>query len=258
MIKNERQYRITRAQADRFSEALRSLETEAVHQPALHPRLLSVQKEALQSQLSDLRAEIREYEALKAGNFALERLKGISELPALLIKGRIASGLSQRDLADRLGLKEQQIQRYEATDYASASFTRIGEVVSALGVQVDEELLAIEGTISLEHVLDRVSALGLTPEFIRKRLLPRRGLNSTPADESQPGGSVIARTAAETMAKVFHWSPEQMLAGGGLASGTGTCRCSIQGCRQRKPPTSHCIHRVCPLPRASLYSSLLR
>ena len=217
MIKNERQYRITRAQADRFSEALRSLETEAVHQSALHPRLLSVQKEALQSQLSDLRAEIREYEALKAGNFALGRLKGISELPALLIKGRIASGLSQRDLADRLGLKEQQIQRYEATDYASASFTRIGEVVSALGVQVDEELLAIEGTISLEHVLDRVSALGLAPEFIRKRLLPRRGLNSTPADESQPGESVIARTAAETMAKVFHWSPDQMLAGEGLA-----------------------------------------
>ncbi len=147
MIKNERQYRITRAQADRFSEALRSFEAEAAHQSAVHPRLLSVQKEALESQLSDLRAEIREYETLKAGNFALEQLKGISELPTLLIKARIASGLSQRDLANRLGLKEQQIQRYEATDYASASFTRIGEVVSALGVQVDEELLAIEGTI---------------------------------------------------------------------------------------------------------------
>ena len=217
MIKNERQYRITRAQADRFSEALRSLDTEAVHQSALHPRLLSVQKAALQSQLSDLRAEIQEYETLKTGNFPLEQLKGISELPTLLIKARIASGLSQRDLADRLGLKEQQIQRYEATEYASASFTRIGEVVSALGVQVDEELLSIEGTVSLESVLHKVSALGLAPEFIRKRLLPRRGLNSTPADESQPGGSVIARTAAETMAKVFHWSPEQILGDEGLA-----------------------------------------
>ena len=244
MIKNERQYRITRAQADRFSEALRSFETEAVHQSALHPRLLSVQKEALQSQLSDLRAEIREYETLKAGNFALEQLKGISELPTLLIKARIASGLSQRALAERLGLKEQQIQRYEATDYASASFTRIGEVVSALGVQVDEGLLAIEGTISLESVLDRVSALGLAPEFIRKRLLPRRGLHSTPADESQPGGGVIARTAAETMAKVFHWSPEQMLAGEGLAAEPALAgvRFKVAGNANRQRVTAYTVY----------------
>ena len=33
----------------------------------------------------------------------------------------------------RLGLKEQQIQRYEATDYASASLTRTREVAGALG-----------------------------------------------------------------------------------------------------------------------------
>ena len=244
MIKNERQYRITRAQADRFSEALRSFETEAVHQSAVHPRLLSVQKEALQSQLSDLRAEIQEYETLKAGNFALEQLKGISELPTLLIKARIASGLSQRDLADRLGLKEQQIQRYEATDYASASFTRIGEVVSALGVQVDEELLAIEGTISLENVLARVSALGLAPEFIRKRLLPRRGLHPTPADESQPERSVIARTAAETMAKVFHWSPEEMLAGEGLAlePALAGVRFKVAGNANRQRVTAYTVY----------------
>ena len=31
------------------------------------------------------------------------------------------------------GVKEQQVQRYEATDYASASLTRIREVASALG-----------------------------------------------------------------------------------------------------------------------------
>ena len=102
--------------------------------PNSQPRLLAVQKEALQSQLSDLEADIREYEALKAGNFAFEQLERISELPRLLIRARIASGLSQRGLADRLGLKEQQIQRYEASDYASASFTRIREVVSALDI----------------------------------------------------------------------------------------------------------------------------
>ena len=180
MIKNERQYRITRAQANRFSEALRGLDTNAVHQSELHPLLLSIQKDALQSQLSDLQAEIREYEALKAGDFAFEQLKGISELPMLLIRARIASGLSQRDLAGRLGLKEQQIQRYEATDYASASFTRITEVVSALGMEIDESILTEQGRASLDDVLDRASSFGLAPEFIRKRLLPHRQWQSAP------------------------------------------------------------------------------
>lgn len=67
MIKNERQYRITRAQTDRFSEALRKLDAGGTDQSESHPRLRALQKKALQSQLSDLEADIREYEALKAG-----------------------------------------------------------------------------------------------------------------------------------------------------------------------------------------------
>lgn len=135
MIKNEKQYRITKAQAARFSGALRRIQADASDRPGRHPRLRKVQEEALLSQLSDLETEIMEYEALKAGEFAFEKLKGVAELPLLLIRARIASGLSHRGLADRLGLKEQQIQRYEASDYASASFTRIREVVSALGIE---------------------------------------------------------------------------------------------------------------------------
>ena len=138
MIKNERQYLITKAQADRFSEALRNLNAAAADQSEFDPALLAVQKEALQSQLSDLEADIREYELLKAGNFAFEQLESIAELPKLLIRARIASGLSQRGLADRLGVKEQQIQRYEASDYASASFDRIKRVASALGIEPDD------------------------------------------------------------------------------------------------------------------------
>lgn len=142
MIKNERQYLITKAQADRFSEALRRLNAAAADQSEFDPALLAVQKEALQSQLFDLEADIREYELLKAGDFAFEQLESIAELPKLLIRARIASGLSQQGLADRLGMKAQQIQRYEASDYASVSFARIRRVVSALGIEPDDASLA--------------------------------------------------------------------------------------------------------------------
>ena len=136
MIKNERQYRITKNQADRFSQTLDSLRRRSMEaREAVHPLIAKAQEDALRSQLSDLEEQLREYESLKAGNFEIEDLNVVAELPTALIKARIAQGLSQKELAERLKLKEQQIQRYEATDYASASLARIKEVVSALGVE---------------------------------------------------------------------------------------------------------------------------
>ena len=64
MIKNERQYKITSTQADYFSQALRELEKSS----GIHPLLLKVRKEALRSQLTDLEDDLREYEALRAGD----------------------------------------------------------------------------------------------------------------------------------------------------------------------------------------------
>ncbi|MFN0055014.1 MAG: helix-turn-helix domain-containing protein [Planctomycetales bacterium] len=61
-------------------------------------------------------------------------------MPSALVKARIATGLSQRALAKRLGLKEQQIQRYEATDFQSASLSRLQEIVRALGIEVREQI----------------------------------------------------------------------------------------------------------------------
>lgn len=132
MIKNERQYKITKAQAARFSFALKSLRQRSRNDNSPAPLIGKSQEDALRSQLADLESELREYESLKAGNFEFKDLNVLSELPTALIKARIAQGLSQRDLAERLKLKEQQIQRYEATDYASVSLERIKKVVDAL------------------------------------------------------------------------------------------------------------------------------
>ena len=137
MIKNERQYRITKAMAARFQNNLTILKQRPDADGDVHPLIAKAQEEALASQLADLENELLEYESLKAGEFELDSLKVVSDLPAVLIKARIAQGLSQKELAERIGLKEQQIQRYEATDYASANLARIQEVASAFNVDKD-------------------------------------------------------------------------------------------------------------------------
>jgi len=142
MIKNERQYRITNAQAENFRKAVRELQSklkgEADQKRTLGGKL---QLSALEAQLSDLEAELREYENLQEKhNDALE-ITSLAELPSVLIKARIAGGLTQKQLADKLGIKEQQVQRYEATDYAGASLQRIQQVLEALGVRLESGFL---------------------------------------------------------------------------------------------------------------------
>ncbi len=138
MIKNERQYKITRAQAVRFSNTLESLRQRPNADNGLHPLIVKAQEDALSSQLVDLESELSEYESLKAGKFQWDSLSMVADLPSILIRARIAGGLSQKDLAERIGLKEQQIQRYEATDYATANLARIKEVVNAFGVESND------------------------------------------------------------------------------------------------------------------------
>ena len=137
MIKNERQYKITRAQAVRFSNALENLRQRPNNEDEFHPLIARAQEDAIRSQLADLESELREYESLKTGKFRWDSLSMVADLPLVLIKARIAGGLSQKDLAERVGLKEQQIQRYEATDYATANLARIKEVVNAFSVEIN-------------------------------------------------------------------------------------------------------------------------
>lgn len=132
MIKNERQYRITKAQAAKFEAALESFLAEAANDKKTHPRLLKAQADALRSQLESLLEELREYEQTKAGIIAPPDLSHIAAVSQDLIRARIASGLSQKELAARLGMPEQQLQRYEAIEYESVSLARIIEIAKTL------------------------------------------------------------------------------------------------------------------------------
>jgi DNA-binding XRE family transcriptional regulator len=141
MIKNERQYQITRRELERFERTLAELEAEQTVGELLPAALREAERGALRGQIESLRGELAEYDVLSSGQVRSFTLDSFDALPGALIRARIARGLTQRQLAERLGLREQQIQRYEATDYASASLTRVCEIIIALGLIVREEVV---------------------------------------------------------------------------------------------------------------------
>jgi ribosome-binding protein aMBF1 (putative translation factor) len=132
MITNERQYRITKAQAARFEQALGQAEEQNKH---LHPLLQKAAREGLESQWHELQAQLEKYEALCAGAETSFEFDSLTSLPEVLIKARIARGYTQKQLADALNLSEQQIQRYEATLYKGAALDRMEAVAKALGLR---------------------------------------------------------------------------------------------------------------------------
>lgn len=203
MIKNERQYRITKAQIEKFSDALAQLSTSVQSEPSVHPLLKKAEREAMESQIAELRAQLEEYEALKNGQHAVLELDSLEALPRALIKARIAAGLTQKDLAERLGLKEQQIQRYEETEYASANFARLVEVSRAIGIQVREDILLPKA--SLADLMSRLKReVGLDQDLLFQRFLP--SLHS--ADSQADDGSVdnITLNLSATLRRVFGWT----------------------------------------------------
>ncbi|WP_368563145.1 helix-turn-helix domain-containing protein [Pseudoxanthomonas sp. UTMC 1351] len=214
MIKNERQYRITKAQTLNFANALNDFELKPADH--LHPILRKAQIDAVRSQYNDLQTEVREYESLLRERPAVIEAQSLEELPAALIKARIALGLSQKDLAEKMGLKEQQVQRYEATEYSSASLTRVKEVADALGVSVSERVSLPVEEPTRDAFIARLDTVGIDSEFLQNRLLPTTILSGLYSDDQETQGHSAAR-ASDVLARVFRWSPNALFSAQPLA-----------------------------------------
>lgn len=85
-----------------------------------------------------LQEEVEEYEKLMRGQFdPLESLNGVGHL---LVGLRIYKGMKQKELAEKLGIKEPQVSRDERNEYHGASIDKIQKVLEALNVELRSEI----------------------------------------------------------------------------------------------------------------------
>ena len=138
MIFSDKQLNISKAALKELKQSLSTTEQDTQGEGWLN----KLGADALRSQITEIDSDIAEYELLKSGQIAYAKTCSLSELPRVLVQARIAQGLSQSDLAAKLDMKPQQVQRYEATLYQSASLARLIEVANVLDVKTAE---AFEG-----------------------------------------------------------------------------------------------------------------
>lgn len=135
MILNMRQYGVTKRQLMKLEGAL-ALSRRS--NKDIDPRVYRAMIAGLESQVQELKDELREFEELaEAQSLSLGSWDG---LPQILIRGRVARGYTQKDLAEKVGVQPQQIQKYEASGYQSASLKRITEILAALQLDIRAEI----------------------------------------------------------------------------------------------------------------------
>jgi ribosome-binding protein aMBF1 (putative translation factor) len=142
MITNDRQVEITQKWIRRFTDSLDEVTRLLAGEVADHNerRKLEVFAASFRSQIAELESQITEYNALRANRAQTIPFTSINDLAKALIKARIAAGLSQADLAARLAMEEEELQRHESRDYQTVRVADLLRIAGILGIELRGDL----------------------------------------------------------------------------------------------------------------------
>jgi HTH-type transcriptional regulator / antitoxin HigA len=129
MIKSDAQRARTVAQIEGFRRALVKLEQEA---PGKRSVAIRGSYESMLQQLED---ELRDFDRLKSGELTLPPVERLDQIAPFIVRIRIAKGVSQTELANRLGVSKQVISRYEESDYQTVAISRLQEILDVIGIK---------------------------------------------------------------------------------------------------------------------------
>jgi HTH-type transcriptional regulator / antitoxin HigA len=129
MIKSDAQRERTVAQIEGFRQALAKVEQGTA---AKRSKAVRGSYEGMIRQLED---ELHEYDQLKSGELALPHVERLDQIAPFIARIRIAKGISQTELARRLGVSKQVISRYEENEYQTVAMARLQEILDAIGIK---------------------------------------------------------------------------------------------------------------------------
>jgi len=133
MIRNEKEYKEAVDRIGREKERLGKQEAE-LKAMGLKPEEIKRALDPMRSFHQQLEEEVQSYERLKRGEF--DEMLNLRGLGQLLVCLRIARGMTQRQLAERLGVHETQVSRDERNEYHGVTLERATRILEALGAEV--------------------------------------------------------------------------------------------------------------------------
>ena len=129
MIRSEKEYReaVERLRQD---EEVLALQKDKLERLGLSEVEVRRALEPMLSFRAQLEEEVEWYERVRRRDFGI--IRDLSAVGTLLIALRIANGLSQRELAEKLGVSESQVSRDERNEYHGITVDRAQKVLDAM------------------------------------------------------------------------------------------------------------------------------
>lgn len=135
LVYNERQARDLEAEIGQISQALSSDQTLKSIIDGLPELAIEGIRRSLATDKRELTKKLEAFRQAQAGNTELMREQAGNDLGDILIVARLAQNWKQKDLARKLGLQEQAIQRWESERYRNINLANFMKVARALSVE---------------------------------------------------------------------------------------------------------------------------
>jgi DNA-binding XRE family transcriptional regulator len=129
VIRSEKEYREALERLRKDEEVL-ALQKEKLEGLGLSEEEVRRALEPMLSFRAQLEEEVEWFERVRRRDFGVTR--DLSAVGTLLIALRIANGLSQRELAEKLGVSEAQVSRDERNEYHGITVDRAQRVLDAM------------------------------------------------------------------------------------------------------------------------------
>jgi ribosome-binding protein aMBF1 (putative translation factor) len=133
MIRTETDYENSSKRLQEIKQLLQEQERKLVAE-GLGPAQIKRAMDSSRVFHDQIKDEIDTYDRLKKGHF--DELRNLHGIGQMLIGVRIAMNLSQRELAEKLGVHESQVSRDERNEYYGITVERAARILDALGVEI--------------------------------------------------------------------------------------------------------------------------
>ena len=234
MIRNGRERAVTRSWVKKFEDAVARMDPGP--QGGMD-RILEAERAGMQSRADEMRRDVAEYDALVSGRMPAVDAGDLEGLPETLIKARICLGMTQRELAERMGMREEQVRRHEEAGYESAGCALLLEALAAL--LPGAAPAARRGGVPDEaRIMSRIEAAGLGRRFVDDCIL------GTPRSA---GGDAAAAAARERkllsrLYKIYGWTPDGLLGSAPLEMRPVNARLTLPAGADRAVVRAHAVY----------------
>lgn len=129
MIKTDKDYRECLQKLEQDIEFIEK-QREALKEQQLTETEIETALEPHYTFYEQLKDEVRWYERIQRRDFG--DISNLTDLGRILIALRIVNGISQRELAEKMGVDESQVSRDERNEYHGVTLDRAQRILDAL------------------------------------------------------------------------------------------------------------------------------